>query len=110
LEKSSARWHSIATSSALWFLREGELTFLRLASIWLTINRGRGPTDDKPEVVPSRPRDSNVSKRLSEPARDRHLALLRPVVFAGAKFITEPKVHATEWRCYLGDRMVTSLK
>jgi hypothetical protein len=27
-------------------LREGEPTFLRLGNIWLTINRGGGPTDD----------------------------------------------------------------
>ena len=32
-------------------LREGEPTFLRLGNIWLTINEGGGPTDDKPEVV-----------------------------------------------------------
>jgi lactoylglutathione lyase len=38
-------------------LREGEPTFLRLGNVWLTINRGGGPTDDKPEVVASPPRD-----------------------------------------------------
>ena len=54
-------------------LRQGEPTFLRLGNIWLTINGGGGPTDDKPDVV------------------------------AGAKFITEPKVHATEIRCYMRD-------
>ena len=54
-------------------LRAGEPTFLRLGNIWLTINGGGGPTDDKPDVV------------------------------AGAKFITEPKVHATEMRCYMRD-------
>ena len=41
-------------------LREGEPTFLRLGNIWLTINVGGGPTDDKPEVVASPPRDQNV--------------------------------------------------
>jgi lactoylglutathione lyase len=41
-------------------LREGEPTFLRLGNIWLTINGGGGPTDDKPEVVASPPRDQNV--------------------------------------------------
>ena len=34
-------------------LREGEPTFLRLGNIWLIINVGGGPTDDKPEVLPS---------------------------------------------------------
>ena len=41
-------------------LREGEPTFLRLGNIWLTINGGRGPTDNKPEVVAAPPRDPNV--------------------------------------------------
>jgi lactoylglutathione lyase len=41
-------------------LREGEPTFLRLGNIWLTINGGGGPTDDKPEVVASPLRDQNV--------------------------------------------------
>ena len=41
-------------------LREGEPTLLRLGNIWLIINGGGGPTDDKPEVVASPPRDPNV--------------------------------------------------
>src|SRR5260370_31003224 len=41
-------------------LREGEPTLLRLGNIWLTINVGGGPTDDKPEVVASPPRDPDV--------------------------------------------------
>ncbi len=41
-------------------LCEGEPTFLRLGNIWLTINGGGGPTDDKPEVVASPPHDQNV--------------------------------------------------
>ena len=41
-------------------LREGEPTFLRLGNIWLTINVGGGPTDDKPEVLASPPRHSNI--------------------------------------------------
>ena len=82
-------------------LREGEPTFLRLANIWLTINGGGGGTDDKPEVVASPPRDPNVlsifiNLRVNEIRRYYHLWSSR-----GAKFITEPKVHATELRCYM---------
>src|SRR5262245_17792084 len=32
-------------------LREGEPTLLQLANIWITINIGGGPTDDKREVI-----------------------------------------------------------
>jgi len=84
-------------------LRDGEPTFLRLGNIWLTINGGGGGTDDKPEVVASPPRDPNVlsiflNLRVTDIMRYYDLWSSR-----GAKFITEPKVHATEWRCYMRD-------
>ncbi len=84
-------------------LREGEPTYLRLGNIWLTINGGGGPTDDKPEVVASPPRDQNVlsiflNLRVTDIKRYYDLWSSR-----GAKFITEPKVHATELRCYMRD-------
>ena len=84
-------------------LRQGEPTFLRLGNVWLTINGGGGPTDDKPEVVASAPRDPNVlsiflNLRVSDIRRYYELWSSR-----GAKFITEPKVHATELRCYMRD-------
>jgi lactoylglutathione lyase len=82
-------------------LREGQPTFLQLGNIWLTINGGGGPTDDKPEVVASPPRDQNVlsiflNLRVTDIKRYYDLWSSR-----GAKFITEPKVHATELRCYM---------
>ena len=84
-------------------LREGEPTLLRLGNIWLTINGGGGPTDDKPEVVASPPRDPNVlsiflNLRVTDIRRYYDVWSSR-----GAKFITEPKVHATELRCYMRD-------
>jgi len=84
-------------------LREGEPTFLRLGNIWLTINGGGGPTDDKPEVTASPPRDENIlsnflNLRVNDIRRYYDLWSSR-----GAKFITEPKIHATELRCYMRD-------
>jgi lactoylglutathione lyase len=84
-------------------LHAGEPTFLRLGNIWLTINGGGGPTDDKPEVVASPPHDQNVlsvflNLRVTDIRRYYDLWSSR-----GAKFITEPKVHATELRCYMRD-------
>jgi lactoylglutathione lyase len=84
-------------------LREGEPTFLRLGNIWLTINLGGGPTDDKPEVIASPPRDQNIlsvflNLRVTDIKRNYELWSSR-----GAKFITEPKVHKTELRCYMRD-------
>ena len=84
-------------------LREGEPTFLRLGNIWLTINVGGGPTDDKPEVLASPPRDPNIlstflNLRVTDIRWYYDLWSSR-----GAKFITEPKVHASELRCYMRD-------
>ena len=84
-------------------LREGKPTLLRLGNIWLTINGGGGPTDDKPEVVASPPRDPNVlsiflNLRVTNIRHCYDLWSSR-----GAKFITEPKTHPTELRCYMRD-------
>jgi catechol 2,3-dioxygenase-like lactoylglutathione lyase family enzyme len=84
-------------------LRTGAPTLLRFGNIWIIINGGGGPTDDKPEVVASAPRDPNVlssflNLRVSDVRRYYDLWSSR-----GATFVTEPKVHATEIRCYMRD-------
>jgi catechol 2,3-dioxygenase-like lactoylglutathione lyase family enzyme len=84
-------------------LKEGQPSLLRLANIWLIINVGGGPTDDKPEVIASTPPDQNVlsvflNLRVADIKRSYALWSSR-----GARFITEPKVHATELRCYMRD-------
>ena len=84
-------------------LREGEPTFLRLGNLWLTINVGGGPTDDKPDVIATPPKTPNdlslfVNLRVSDIRRFYERWRSR-----GATFITEPKVHASELRCYMRD-------
>jgi lactoylglutathione lyase len=84
-------------------LREGEPTFLRLSNVWLTINGGGGGTDDKPDVVAAPPKDANalslfINLRVADIAQCYRLWSSR-----GARFITEPKKHATEYRCYMRD-------
>jgi lactoylglutathione lyase len=84
-------------------IRTGEPTFLRLGNLWLTINVGGGPTDDKPEVVATPPRRPNelslfLNLRVTDIRRCYERWRSR-----GATFITEPKVHASELRCYLRD-------
>ena len=100
IERSVAFYRDVLGATVL---RQGEPTFLRFGNVWLTINGGGGPTDDKPEVVASPPRDPNVlsiflNLRVSAIRRYYELWSSR-----GAKFITEPKVHATELRCYMRD-------
>ena len=84
-------------------LREGEPTLLRLKNIWITINKGGGGTDDKPDVIASPPKDLNIlssflNLRVVDIKQCYELWRSR-----GARFITEPKVHETEMRCYIRD-------
>jgi catechol 2,3-dioxygenase-like lactoylglutathione lyase family enzyme len=84
-------------------LREGEPTFLRLGNLWLTINVGGGPTDDKPDVIATPPKAPNdlslfLNMRVSDINRVYELWRSR-----GATFMTDPKVHTSEVRCYMRD-------
>jgi lactoylglutathione lyase len=100
IQRSAAFYRDVLGATVL---REGQPTFLRLGNIWLTINSGGGPTDDKPEVIASPPRDQNVLSiflNLRVTDISRYYDLWSSM---GAKFITEPKVHATELRCYIRD-------
>jgi lactoylglutathione lyase len=82
---------------------DDEPTYMRLGNIWLIIALGGGPTDDKPEVIATPPRDPNLlSYFLNLRVTDiQHFYKLWSS--RGAKFITEPKVHETESRCYMRD-------
>jgi lactoylglutathione lyase len=100
IERSVAFYRDVLGGTVL---RQGEPTLFRLGNIWLTINGGGGGTDDKPEVLAAPPRDPNVLSnflniRVTDIKRYYELCCSR-----GAKFITEPKVHATEMRCYMRD-------
>jgi lactoylglutathione lyase len=83
---------------------EGSLpSFLRFGNIWLTINGGGGGTDDKPDVTVAPPRDPNLlssflNLRVNDIKRFYELWHTR-----GAQFITEPRIHSSEMRCYMRD-------
>jgi catechol 2,3-dioxygenase-like lactoylglutathione lyase family enzyme len=84
-------------------VREGEPAMLRIANSWLIINRGGGPTDDKPAVTAAPPKSSDtLTMALNLRVADVHACydLWRS---RGAEFLTEPKVHAGETRCYIRD-------
>ena len=84
-------------------VRTGEPTYVALANSWIIINVGGGPTDDKPDVVLETPSDPDtVSSFLNIRVADIH-ALFAEWTARGAEFLTEPKVHETEIRCYIRD-------
>ena len=82
---------------------DGEPTIVKLANGWVTINVGGGPTDDKPTVVLEPPSDPNhVSAFLNIRVADIQAAY-REWSARGAEFLTEPKDHGREIRCYMRD-------
>jgi catechol 2,3-dioxygenase-like lactoylglutathione lyase family enzyme len=84
-------------------LRAGEPSYVALANSWIIINVGGGPTDDKPSVTLETPRDPDLtSSFLNIRVSDIH-AVYAEWSARGAEFLTPPKQHATELRCYLRD-------
>jgi lactoylglutathione lyase len=84
-------------------VRSGEPTVLQIANSWLILNVGGGPTDDKPTVTLRPPQDPNdVSSFMNIRVADIW-ALYAAWKQSGAEFLTEPKVHSTEIRCYMRD-------
>jgi catechol 2,3-dioxygenase-like lactoylglutathione lyase family enzyme len=82
---------------------EGEPTIVQLSNGWVIINVGGGPTDDKPEVVLETPPDP---KRVSAFLNLRVADIQRCYEewsAKGAEFLTEPKQHESEIRCYMRD-------
>jgi catechol 2,3-dioxygenase-like lactoylglutathione lyase family enzyme len=83
--------------------RGDEVTYIALANSWIIINVGGDPTDDKPTVTLETPPDPDrVSSFLNIRVAD-----IRAVYAAwsarGAQFLTPPKQHETEIRCYIRD-------
>jgi catechol 2,3-dioxygenase-like lactoylglutathione lyase family enzyme len=82
---------------------DGEPTIVKLANSWVIINVGGGPTDDKPEVILEPPTDpTRTSAFLNIRVADIN-AVYEEWRAKGAVFLTEPKVHASEIRCYIRD-------
>ena len=80
-----------------------EPTYMALANTFIIINVGGGPTDDKPEVTLETPRDPDrVSSFLNIRVADIY-AVYTEWSARGAQFLTPPKQHEFEIRCYIRD-------
>jgi catechol 2,3-dioxygenase-like lactoylglutathione lyase family enzyme len=81
----------------------GEPSYVALANSWIIINVGGGPTDDKPTVTLETPRDPDrVNSFLNIRVADIE-AVYKEWSARGAEFLTPPKQHETEIRCYIRD-------
>jgi len=79
------------------------VTYVALANSWIIINVGGDPTDDKPTVTLEKPSDPDrVSSFLNIRVADIQAAYSEWGK-RGAEFLTPPKQHEIEWRCYIRD-------
>ena len=82
---------------------ERDPVIMKVASTWLILNAGGGPTDDKPGVTLAPPHDpGHASAFLNMRVADT-ASIYREWPAKGAQFLTEPKDHGREIRAYLRD-------
>jgi catechol 2,3-dioxygenase-like lactoylglutathione lyase family enzyme len=99
----SKRFYTEVLGGRLAFSGPGGLTYVALANTFIIINVGGGPTDDKPTVTLETPPDPDrVSSFLNLRVRDIH-AVHAAWSARGAQFLTPPKQHQYEIRCYIRD-------
>lgn len=84
-------------------IRERDPAVVRLNNSWVVINSAGGPTDDKLDVIAAAPESSHVvisglNIRVADVWAIYHEWSAR-----GAQFLTEPKDHGQEIRCYIRD-------
>jgi len=84
-------------------LREREPCVMRFANGYIVLNGEGGPTDDKPDVQAQAPPDSStLGSAMNIRVTDVH-AVYEQWRSRGGEFLTEPKDHGMEIRCYLRD-------
>jgi catechol 2,3-dioxygenase-like lactoylglutathione lyase family enzyme len=100
VERSAAFYRDVLGGEVVF---SGEPTAIKLANAWVIINVGGGPTDDKPDVILEPPGDfhrtsSFLNIRVADIQKSYEEWKRR-----GAEFLTPPKQHAREIRCYMRD-------
>ena len=99
----SRRFYTDVLGGKVAFSGPGGLTYVALGAIYIVINVGGGPTDDKPTVTLETPRDlDRVSSFLNIRVKDIE-AVYTEWSGRGAEFLTPPKRHQYEIRCYIRD-------
>ena len=84
-------------------IRSGEPTIIQIANSWIVLNVGGGPTDDKPTVTLQTPQNpKEVSNFMNIRVADIR-ASYEDWRRKGAEFLTEPRDHLLEIRCYMRD-------
>ena len=99
----SRRFYTEVLGGTVVFVRRRTNVNVALANSFIVINVGGGPTDDKPTVILETPPDPDrVSSFLNIRVTDIQ-AKYEEWSAKGAEFLTPPKQHAYEIRCYIRD-------
>src|SRR5690348_12139572 len=84
-------------------LVERDPVIMKVANSWLVLNVGGGPTDDKPTITLRTPQNENEASSFMIIRVADIWACYNEWQSRGAEFITEPKDHGVELRCYMRD-------
>jgi predicted enzyme related to lactoylglutathione lyase len=84
-------------------IRSGQPSYVVLANSAVIINVGGGPTDDKPTVTLETPPDPDRTSSFLNIRVSDIQAVYAEWSTRGAQFLTPPKQHKTEFRCYMRD-------
>ena len=84
-------------------VRDRDPVIMKVANTWLILNDGGGPTDDKPTVTLTTPQDPNQTSAFINIRVADIQKTYRDWAAKGARFLTEPKDHGFEIRCYIRD-------
>jgi catechol 2,3-dioxygenase-like lactoylglutathione lyase family enzyme len=82
---------------------DGPPAILRFHNTWLVLSTEGGPTDDKPDVIAVAPRDSKTLSSALNLRVTNICELYERWRALGAEFLTPPKEHEAEIRCYMCD-------
>src|ERR1700735_4115443 len=103
VERSRRFYTEVLGGRVVFSGESGEPTNVALSNSFIVISVGGGPTDDKPAVTLETPPDPDrVSSFLNIRVRDID-ALYAEWSARGAQFLTPPKQHQYEKRCYIRD-------
>jgi catechol 2,3-dioxygenase-like lactoylglutathione lyase family enzyme len=97
----SVRFYTDVLGGSL--IRSGEPSYVALGDSWIIINVGGGPTDDKPAVTLETPPDPNRTSSFLDIRVSDIAAVYAEWSARGAEFLTPPKQHQSEIRCYVRD-------
>ena len=84
-------------------VREGGPSIVQVANSWIIVNVGGGPTDDKPTVILHTPQNPDEATSFMNIRVADVYACYKAWREKGAEFLTEPKDHGFEIRCYMRD-------